>query len=234
VTPYYADDLVTLYHGDAAEVLAQTGPYVGAIVTDPPYNVGLRYDVHDDRMEGAAYLDWLAVRFRVAAEVTVGPLVWFWQGSRLANGDVQAVLPSGYVVHHVAAWFKREFAGDLWKGGHPAYSWEPIVWARDNRLPASYFGPKGGHEGRDGLIGNSSRHDGVRWHPCPKPLSVVSTIVSWVAGPAGVVVDPFAGSGTTLLAAKRAGRRAVGVEISEAYCERIAERCSQEVLGLSA
>lgn len=236
MTPYYEDEAVTLYHGDALEVLADGlgGPFVGAVVTDPPYNVGYRYDEHDDSMDEGAYLTWLRERFDAATLRVIGPLVWFWQGIRLGNGDALAVLPSGYVMHHIGAWFKREFAGDLWKGGHPAYTWEPIIWARHGGAPATYHGKKGGHEGRDGLIGNSVRHDGVSWHPCPKPLSIVSTVVSWVGGPDATILDPFAGSGTTLLAAKRAGLKAIGIELSERYCEGIADRLSQQTLGLDA
>lgn len=235
MTPYYQDESVTLFCGDALEVLPEMGgPHVGAIVTDPPYNVGFRYDEHDDTMEEPAYLEWLGSVFRVASDLVIGPLVWTWQGVRVANGEVLAVLPSGYVVHHVGAWFKREFAGDLWKGGHPAYTWEPIIWSRHVGGPVAYHGTKGGHDGRDGLIANSPRHDRVPWHPCPKPLSVMSAVVSWVGAEGATIVDPFAGSGTVLYAAKRAGLKAIGVEISEAYCEGIARRLSQEVLGLSA
>lgn len=236
MTPYYQDEAVTLYHGDCGEVLTDGlgGPFVGAVVTDPPYNVGVGYADHDDRMDEAAYLAWLRERFQLATDRVIGPLLWFWQGIRLANGDALAVLPTGYVVHHVGAWFKQEFAGDLWKGGHPAYSWEPIIWARHGGAPATYHGQKGGHAGRDGLIGNSPRHDGVRWHPCPKPLSVISAASAWVAGEGDTILDPFAGSGTVLLAAKRAGRKAIGIELSEAYCEGIANRLSEQVLGLSA
>lgn len=69
-------------------------------------------------------------------------------------------------------------------------------------------------------------------HPSPKPLSVMRWIVDCLPG--STVLDPFMGSGTTLLAAKEVGRPAVGIEVNEAYCELAARRCSQEVLGLVA
>ena len=69
-------------------------------------------------------------------------------------------------------------------------------------------------------------------HPTPKPLNVIRWVVSRL--PDGTVLDPFMGSGTTLVAAKSLGRRAIGIEIEERYCEIAANRCRQEVLGLAS
>ena len=69
-------------------------------------------------------------------------------------------------------------------------------------------------------------------HPTQKPLALMRWCVGRTVSP--LVIDPFMGSGTTLVAAKEAGRRAIGIEIEERYCEIAAKRCSQEVLGLSA
>ena len=69
-------------------------------------------------------------------------------------------------------------------------------------------------------------------HPAQKPLDAVAHIVENVAPPEGVVLDPYAGSGVTLLAAAITGRRAIGIEIEERYCEIAAKRLAQEVLPL--
>jgi site-specific DNA-methyltransferase (adenine-specific) len=73
----------------------------------------------------------------------------------------------------------------------------------------------------------------LRQHPNEKPLSLMGNLVQLCSNPGDLVLDPFCGSGTTLVAAKAAGRRAVGVEIEEQYCQIAAERCSQEVLAVA-
>lgn len=229
--PYYEDDQATIYCGDCKQILPLMGRGLAdAALTDPPYNVGFRYDKHNDRMENQAYLDWLHNCFVWLSDVLKEncSLIWFWQGIRVANGEARACLPIGFEIHHLAAWFKREFAGDLWKGGHPAFSWEPIVWAK--RGAVDYHGPRGGHEGRDCLIGNSSRHDvEASGHPCPKTESIVRSVLKWAVPEGGTVIDPFCGSGTVLKAAKDLEMKAIGIELSEQYCQIAVNRLRQSV-----
>jgi site-specific DNA-methyltransferase (adenine-specific) len=84
------------------------------------------------------------------------------------------------------------------------------------------------------FISDSYRYGqpGKEDHPTQKPLGLIRRIVESILPPGGVCIDPFMGSGTTLRAAKDLGRKAIGIEIEERYCEIAAKRMSQEVLPL--
>ena len=72
--------------------------------------------------------------------------------------------------------------------------------------------------------------EGADAHPCPKPVPVFRWLVDSLARLNDVVLDPFMGSGTTLVAARDLGRRAIGIEIEERYCEIAVNRLRQGVL----
>jgi len=221
----------TLYLGDCLQVL----PFIAginAVVTDPPYNVGYRYASYPDNLPPDLYLAWLKQCFEACATAGASQLLFTWQGIRVANGELPVCLPTGWTVHHLCAWMKREFAGDRWGSNHPAYAWEPIIWASRPGC-ARYAGPRGGHAARDALLANHHRHDGDWGHPCKKTLSVVRTIVNWLDSEA--IADPWMGSGTTGVAALEAGKKFIGCEIDPGYferaCERIAASQKQMRLG---
>jgi site-specific DNA-methyltransferase (adenine-specific) len=202
--PYYQDDLVMIFHGDCRDLDLPPAPGVG-IVSDPPY--GMNWNTDMTRFtRGAA-------RPRVVGDdKPFDPTPWLdfdevilWGANHYA-----ARLPVGTTL----VWVKRyddgfgSFLSDAevaWqKGGHGVYCFREA-----------------------GYAGNEER-----FHPTQKPLSVMRWCVARTES--ATIYDPFAGSGSTLVAAKSLGRRAIGIEIEERWCEVAASRCSQEVLGLSA
>jgi DNA modification methylase len=82
------------------------------------------------------------------------------------------------------------------------------------------------------LIREDRNADGKRWHPTQKPESVIRWALMQAPTAVQAILDPFMGSGTTLVAAKRLGRRAIGIDISEQYCEIAAQRLQQDALPL--
>ena len=116
-------------------------------------------------------------------------------------------------------------------------NWWPSAFelAQYGYRPGAWFGDEGAKR-KNTYEADGYRH-GIRAaekvaHPTQKWLPMIQYIVSCIAPPQSIVVDPFAGSGTTLRAAKDLGRRAIGIEIDESYCEMSAKRLAQESLNL--
>ena len=224
MTPYYQDDAVTIYHGDSREIAP--GLAFDVIVSDPPYGTGgWRRDAIGLGSDPRASLvreswddgdvDWIA---------GTHPVITFWPAARtwLLLGHAQRV---GLTKHRALYWQKPDPKPQV--GGRTAWSVEP-VWV----LSGEGFLLYGDTDlYRDSAVRMNRDAEAVG-HPYQKPEAVMR----WLVGKtrAETILDPFMGSGTTLRAAKDLGRRAIGIEIEERYCEMAARRCSQEVLGLTA
>lgn len=125
------------------------------------------------------------------------------------------------------AWVKPDAMPQM-TGDRPAVGFEPCTIAHGHARPMRWNG--GGHQAV--WIHNIAKGDARPDHPCPKPEPLMCELVTQFTDPGETILDPFAGSGTTLLAAKRLGRRAIGIEINEAFCEIAAKRLEQGALGL--
>lgn len=224
-TPYYADDRVTLYHGDCREVTEWLEADV--LVTDPPY--GISWSTHGG---GRDLRNW-AVRQPKAGIVGDDDTaarddvldMWGTERPAVVFGSPKVAPPTATI--QVLVWRKPLDAGVIGARFVWRRDWEAVYllgkWPRVSPTRSSVIESQGGLERyRNG-------------HPHAKPVDLMEHLISHC--PPGVVADPFAGSGSTLVAAKRQGRTAIGVEIDEAHCELIARRLSQDVLdfgGVSA
>jgi DNA modification methylase len=220
MTPYYSDALVTLYHADCREVLPGLDR-CDLVLTDPPYGIGADRNLRANRQHGRA----------AAPSKDYG--AGGWDAAPPDAETVRAVVAAGL---HAIVWGGNYF-------GLPASAgW--LVWDKDNgkngyadcELAWTNL-PQAVRRIRYRWMGMLQEHSGAdkehRWHPTQKPLPVMHWSLGHVPD-ARTVLDPFAGSGTTLRAAKDLGRRAIGIEIEERYCEIAAKRLSQEVLPLNA
>jgi hypothetical protein len=125
------------------------------------------------------------------------------------------------------AWVKPDAMPQM-TGDRPAVGFEPCTIAHGNARPMRWNG--GGRQAvwTHNIVKGAARPD----HPCPKPEALMCELVQQFTDPGELILDPFAGSGTTLLAAKRLGRRAIGIEINEQFAETAARRLQQGSLGL--
>lgn len=215
VTPYYEDELVTLYHADVLEHLDLLDQ-ADVMVTDPPYGMSLRSSRNgafgDNKITGDGSP---AVRNGVLTEWGDRPAVVF--------GRWSVPRPAG--TRMVLTWEKGEHVGM----GDLSLPWKPNT-EEIYILGTGFQGKRTTsvlrHLAIAGTVGQSAK--GTRHHPTEKPVSLMEQLIGKC--PSGVIVDPFAGSGATLRAAKNLGRKAIGFEIEEKYCRITADRLAQEVL----
>lgn len=222
---YYQDDHVTLYHGDC---LTEHREWLAAdvLVTDPPY--GRAWKQGDTgKLRGWASDNHTGIANDSTTDARDAVLrAWGDKGRALAFGDLMLAPPAG--AKHVLIYDKGDGAGFTGAIGGYRRNVEAIY------LIGSGWGS--GLGGRSAIVstgmsagGNLARTTG---HPHTKPNDVMEALIS--AAPAGVIADPFAGSGSTLVAAKNLGRKVIGVELEERYCEIIAKRCAQDVFDFGA
>jgi site-specific DNA-methyltransferase (adenine-specific) len=201
--PYYADESVTLYHGDCREVPEWLAADV--LVTDPPY--GVAYSSGWDNQ----FRD-VTIANDATVEVRDETLAAWGDKAALVFGSWK--MPRPAAVRAVLTWDK----GTVGMGALDL-PWFPCT-------EEIYVLGRGWQGSRTSAV---MRHVGRnRDHPTEKPVALMLQLVAKC--PPGTVADPFAGSGSTLVAAKQLGRRAIGVEIEERYCEIAARRLSQGVL----
>ena len=205
--PYYQDDLVTLYHGDFLEVPAWLAADV--LVTDPPY--GASYNSGSRRRNlASSILNDTDTTYRDAA-------LDLW-GTRPALVFGTWRIPRPIATHTRLIWDTKGALGM----GDLSVPWKPSdqeIYV----LGKGFTGPRTTNVITCAPVQAMATNG--RLHPHQKPIDLMAGLI--VKCPAGLIADPFAGVGSTLVAAKSLGRRAVGVELDESYCEKIAQRLAQ-------
>lgn len=221
MTPYYEDGTVTLYYGDCLELGAWLKADV--LVTDPPYGVGMTSGTQVlARRSGT-------VSRQVTGDQSTDARDAALRRWRLDNPERPAIMFGSWRVarpervRHRLIWHKTGMTPGVSKGAFYPVDEEIYVCG-----PGWVGGPMPSvlvtNEFRSGANAPSVRFE----HPTPKPVGLMEQLIAKC--PPGVIADPFAGSGSTLLAARNLGRKAIGVEIEERYCETIARRLAQGVL----
>jgi len=219
--PYYSDPLVTIWHGDCRDVLA--GIAADVLITDPPYGIG--WDQHGGGHTGKSRGmrrigpivgdEDASLRDEVLALLLDMPAAVF--------GSFRAPFPAN--VRQVLIHQKTPDAGLVGSTTGFRRDVEPIFligpWPVRDVHSSSVLASRIGLQ----------RLVKPNHHPHVKPVDVLRMLID--ATPPGIILDPFAGSGSTLVAAKSLGRHSIGIEIEERWCEKAANRCRQEVLGLA-
>ena len=211
--PYYRDDKVTLYHGDCLEVDGWLAADV--LVTDPPYGISWKSGEYG-YWRGASN----EIKGDASPEIRDAALaLWGKKRPALVFGSWKVPRPLG--VKNRLIWHKA--ANTSGKRSLPWFSADEEIY----QIGSGFVGaPEQNvlvtHDQRWGAYGEVARFG----HPTPKPTGLLERLIKKC--PPGVIADPFAGSGSTLVAARNLGRKAIGVEVEERYCEVIAKRLDQQ------
>lgn len=201
MTPYYQHAGITIYHGDCREVLPRL-PKMDLMLTDPPYGLGRR--LHD----GGTWATDPKYDAMLRWDIKLADFE-LWNIAHLS--DVAII-----------------WGGNLYRLP-PSRCW--LVWKKLNSVPTmADFEMAWTNIDQPARCFEYRIHpDGINQHPTQKPLALMRWCLTF-APQSLTVLDPFTGSGSTLVAARECGKQAVGIEIEERYCEIAAKRLSQEVL----
>jgi len=222
--PYYEQDGIVIYHGDCREILPLLDAgSVDLVLTDPPYGIGL--DTDNSRFSGGTK-GHIAKRGNGVGSAAGRPII----------GDAKPFDPSFLVGVGLwqIVWGWHNFPDKLPRGAC-------LVWLKRydeafgsflSDAETAWMSKGHGVYCRRDLSNNAIANDRV--HPTQKPVSLMRWCIEFFPN-AQTILDPFMGSGTTLRAAKDLGRKAIGIEIEEKYCEIAVKRLAQQVLpGLDA
>ena len=215
--PYYDHAGIVIYHGNCLDILPHL-PKVDLVLTDPPYGIGFPYFSYKDTRENLS--DCLASMMPIAL-----------------NKADRVIALCGVTQTHLYPppdWICCVTWNTTGSFGNYGYSqWMPVLCYGKDLVG---FGNINGVTKSDTFRINGGASVGFMRgkdeleHTCPKPLNVMNWAVARFSLPSDTVIDPFMGSGTTLVAAKQLGRKAIGIELEEKYCEIAVRRLAQEVM----
>lgn len=218
--PYYDHAGITIYHGDCLEIMPEL-PRVDLVVADPPYYI-------------TATGGGIGGKRKYLKEITAKNIGCGFDSSILKN---------------YGNWFcfcgKQQLLELISIANNGKGRWMLLIWCKTNPIPlingnylpdCEYIVHKyearrlfGQYKDKSRFWINSSGKSAYK-HPTVKPVDLVKKCIALGTVQGDLILDPFIGSGTMLVAAKELGRRAIGIEIEEKYCEIAAKRLSQEVL----
>lgn len=202
---YYQDDSVYIIHADCRDVLPLIpDKSIDLVLTDPPYGL-------NSKMNGGSW-----------GNTKTAPEAFHWDIlvdidllMRLVSIGMEIIVWGG---HYYSLPSSRRWL--VWEKSQRMYSVADceLAWTNLDKPSKSWL--------------DDRRPDGCNYHPTQKPIALLEWCIKQSSSTGGITFDPFLGSGTTAVAAKKLGRKCIGIEIEEKYCEIAAKRCSQSVMNL--
>jgi len=248
--PYFQKDSISIYNADFLKIGCIEEETIDLVVTSPPYNVGINYSSHDDKISYEDYLcfirEWLTRCYGLTKEdgrlcLNI-PLDKNKGGQQSVCADITTIAKEvGWRYHATIVWneqnISRRTAWGSWLSASAPYVIAPvevIVVLYKNRWKKLRSGGKSDitkvefvkwTNGVWSFSGESKKRVG---HPTPFPLELPIRCIKLFSFIGDTILDPFLGSGTTLIACVQTGRRGIGVEIDRGYCEIAKQRIIDE------
>ncbi len=237
--------------GDCIELMnSGKVPQADLIFADPPFNIGYKYDVYEDRKAYDEYYDWTR-RWMAACQGCLAETGSFW----VAIGDEYAAevrVIGRQLGLHLRNWviwhytfgqatqtkFARSHTHLFYFTRHPRrFTFNDETVRVPSARQTTYADKRANPKGKlPDDVWSFSRvcgtfHERVKWHPCQMPEKVLERIVKVSSNAGDLVVDPFSGSGTTCVAAAQLGRRFIGIDVSADYVRESTQRLADTLAG---
>ena len=238
--------------GDCIEILSDLAePIADLIFADPPFNIGYKYDIYEDRKKYDEYYQWTHDWMEVCAAKALKPTGSFW----IAIGDEYAAevrIIGNSLGLHLRNWIiwhytfgqatRRKFARShthlfYWVKDPKRFTFDDMAVRIPSARQTTYADKRANPKGKvPDDVWSFSRVCGtfkerVQWHPCQMPEKVLERIVKVSSKKGGLVLDPFSGSGTTCAVAARLGRSYLGIDVSEKYVAESTKRIAETIAG---
>jgi len=214
IKPYYKDELVTIYNGDCKDILSVIpDKSIDLILTDPPFFMpATHYQSRVNWQKTWGDTSILATFWDVVLAKSVPKLKETGHFLTFCN---HASYPVFYPCMY--RYFDYMKLGRTWRNQHEliiAARWHNAVFNNDGKLRAD-------------VLSYEATRSQTREHPVEKPIALLADLIEPTTHEGDTVLDLFMGSGTTLIAAKNLGRKAIGIEIDKHYCEVSSKRMRQ-------
>ncbi|MBC6497666.1 MAG: site-specific DNA-methyltransferase [Alphaproteobacteria bacterium GM7ARS4] len=250
-TPYFNTRDIVIYKDDILTIQHIPESSVDLIVTSPPYNVDIRYNAHKDNVSYEAYLafteQWIRKCYALARDdgrfcLNI-PLDKNKGGQQAVCADITHIAKKiGWHYHSTIVWHEgnisRRTAWGSWMSASAPYVIAPVEvivvlykkrWKKNNGRSTSDITKQEFMDWTNGVwTFNGQGKKGAGGHPAAFPIELPKRCIKIFSFKGDTILDPFVGSGSTLIAAQTHGRRGIGIDIDQQYCDIAIGRLCKE------
>jgi len=252
VAPYFNSQNILIYHDDILKISAIPNNSIDLIVTSPPYNVDIHYNSHKDNLNYEKYLEFTEKWLKKCFELTKQdgrfclniPLDKNKGGQQSVYADITQIAKKiGWQYHSTIIWnegnISRRTAWGSFMSASAPYVIAPVevivilykkYWKKISGSKISDISKKDFMNWTNGVWNFSGESKKKVGHPAPFPIELPKRCIKLLSYVGDTVLDPFLGSGTTLIAAYLLNRKGVGIEIDKSYCDLSIKRFKKEAL----